>query len=455
MDGRGDTIAAIATARGEAALGIVRVSGPAAAQVLERILHRRRAAQAPRRIWFGRACHPVTGEPIDDVLCFFCPGPDTATGEDTAEIQGHGGPLVMARLLEAALAAGARPAGPGEFTFRAFLNGRIDLTQAEAVMELIGARSEKAARLALAHLEGGLGEALSKHLDRLVAASAQVEASLDFPDEDLPLVEVRDLADALREVARDLARSADSFALGSLLTRGAIVAIVGPPNAGKSSLLNALSRCDRALVDHEPGTTRDPIEAHVELGGIPLTLIDTAGLRPDPGRIEARGMERTKRAARGADLVLLVLDGADGDGAIGDGPGLAIGAGQRGLVAVNKKDLPGWRDRIPAGWEDAPRLGVSVLKDEGLPELVSALSRALCGDVDPQAAVLTTRRQHAAVSLALRHVECAVAGLERRADMELVAADLRWGRDALADLLGRSATDEVVAAIFSTFCLGK
>jgi tRNA modification GTPase len=454
VGGAGDTIAALATSRGEAALGIVRVSGAASAQVLERVLGRGHGSLTPRRVSSGRARHPVTGDAIDDVLCFYCPGPGTATGEDTAEIQGHGGPLVMARLLEAALAAGARPAEPGEFTQRAFLNGRIDLTQAEAVMELIGARSEAAARLALAHLEGGLGAALSSHLDRLVSVSAQVEAALDFPDDDLPPLEARALADALRGVASDLARVRGSFALGSRIARGATVAIVGPPNAGKSSMLNALAACERALVDHEPGTTRDPIEARIEQGGIPVTLVDTAGLRPDPGRIEARGMERTRAAAQGADVVLLVVDGA-ASGPAADHIGLAIGAGQRGLVAVNKKDLPGWRDLAPSGWQDAPRIGVSVLTGEGLAELASALSLALCGDADPQAAVLTTSRQHAAVSLALGYVERAALGLERGAEPELVAADLRWGRDALAGLFGRAATEEVVAAIFSTFCLGK
>jgi tRNA modification GTPase len=256
-------------------------------------------------------------------------------------------------------------------------------------------------------------------------------------------------------VALDLARARDSFALGSRLVRGATVAIVGPPNAGKSSLLNALCSRERALVDHEPGTTRDPIEASAELRGVPVTLIDTAGLRADPSRIEARGMERTLEEARGADVVLLVVDGAAGVGAAGAIPGIAIGPGQRGLVAINKRDLPGWRDTTPAGWEDAPRLGVSALSGEGLGELAEALGAALCGDDEPHAALLTTGRQHAAVSLALEHVERAAAGLERDADPELVAADLRWARDALAGLFGRSASDEVVDAIFAAFCLGK
>lgn len=451
-----DTIAAVATGRGPAALGIVRISGPAAGAILEAVVPGTRASRRPRQMVHGRARHPDTAEIIDEVLCFFGPGPRTATGEDVAEIHGHGGPLVLRRLLGAVLRAGARPAQAGEFTARAFRNGRLDLTQAEAVMALIGARSERAARAAMANLRGAVADRLGNELSRLTAIAAQLEAGLDFPDEDLPLEEVDHLAAALEQVATGLDAAERSYALGARLAEGARVAIVGPTNAGKSSLLNRLVGSERALVDHEPGTTRDVVEGATEIEGIPVVFLDTAGLRASPGRVETRGIERSRDVAMTADLLLIVIDGADQrtdlDDEIGD---LLREATSPAVVALNKSDLPGWSNRLPAPLVGSVSVTVSALTTAGLDSLRFAIGEALGASDDEHEPLLATARQHAAVAAALDRTRRAAAALRRGRSVELVAVDLGEARTALAGLWGRDATDEVIDAIFSSFCLGK
>jgi tRNA modification GTPase len=455
----GDTIAAIATGPAPAALGIVRVSGPRAAEVLEAVVPGARAVSRPRRLCQGRAIDPRTRAPIDDVLCAFARGPRTVTGEDVAEIQGHGGPVVMRALLEAALAAGARAAAPGEFTSRAFLSGRIDLTQAEAVMGLVGARSARAARAALRQLDGGIRERLDGEYAGLTRAAAELEAGLDFPDEDLPLARASEIAWELRRAAASLDALAATFAHGARLARGAFVAIVGPPNAGKSSLLNRLAGAERALVDAEPGTTRDVVEVDVELNGVPVRLCDTAGLREPVGRVEALGIEKGAERARGADAVLAVLDGADGaiEPSAIDRAIVRLELGPAAVVvALNKSDLPGWRgDRVPPGLAGARCVAVSAATGAGCEDLAKAIGEALAEDEDPCEIVLTTVRQHRAVAEARDGAEKAAALLEQGAFPELAAAEVRFAREALAALFGTAADEDLLAAVFSSFCLGK
>ncbi len=455
MYGRADTVAAIATAPGAAALGIVRISGPRAAAVLDGVMPRAKASTKPRRVIADVASNPVSGASIDEVLCFYCPAPNTATGEDTAEIHGHGGLLVMKGLLDAALAAGARAAEPGEFTYRAFRNGRIDLTQAEAVMGLIGARSERAAQVAYCQLSGDVGRSLGGELDAIIAISAQVEAGLDFPDEDLPLEMAQALAAQLDGNVGRLSRLRDSFALGARLSEGAHVAIVGPPNAGKSSLLNRLVGEDRALVDQDPGTTRDVVDARGEAAGIPIVFSDTAGLRSGADRVERRGMEKTAETARGADLVIVVVDGGSPYDELFDQ--LDVPHHGRLLVGVNKKDLPGWRDVdcLKGPLKDTPRLPISALTGEGIDKLLETIARMLGNSEDEDDRLLTTTRQHAAVAACVTHLEKATILLRKGSDPELAADDLRCARDNLAALWGREATEEMLDAIFSKFCIGK
>ena len=454
-----DTIAAVATARGPAALGIVRISGPGAGKVLEGVVPCTNCLSEHRKMLHGLARDPVSGAVLDEVLCFFSPGPRTATGEDVAEIHGHGGVLVLKTLLDAAIEAGARAANPGEFTFRAFSNGKIDLTQAEAVMTLIGARSNRAARAALKQLAGGLGSRLGRILDDLTGVAAEIEAALDFPDEDLPAMEMEKLSARLVPMGDELARAAESFGLGSKLIQGATVAIVGPANAGKSSLLNRIAGENRALVDSDPGTTRDVVEAATEIGGMPLRFLDTAGLRSPAGLLEKRGMEMTADAAAGADLLLIVVDGAARgsfeESAIEELVDLRGVSDVDAIVVLNKNDLPTWRDEVPAALSTMDRVAVSALNGDGISDLRDAVEKMLGSGQGENEVLLITARQHSAVSTCEKHVKRAVGILDRGADLELAATDLRWARESLASLWGRNATDEVVEAIFSSFCLGK
>lgn len=452
----GDTIAAVATAPGPAAIGIVRISGPRAGAVLEAVVPDAGAVSRPRRIRRGRARDPGDGAPVDDVLCFFAPGPRTVTGEDLGEIHGHGGPVVLGRLLAAVLAAGARPAEPGEFTCRGFVNGRFDLTRAEAVAQLISARSERAAAAALARLEGAAGRTLDGSLDLLTRAAARLEAGLDFPDEDLPPAAAGELAGLVERALGPLAEAARSFRLGSRLADGAQVAFAGPVNAGKSSLFNRLAGEERALVDPGPGTTRDVVEARGELGGVPVLYRDTAGLREGAEGVESRGIDLGLRAAREADAVVIVLDGAAGAAASPVTEGLAGLAGSRPvLVALNKCDLHGFAPRVPAALEHLPRVAVSALTGAGVEALAGLLGRLLAGDEGAGEPLLATARQHREVRQAIEHADAAAARLREGADPELAAEDLRLAREALERLFGRGADESLLDGIFSTFCLGK
>jgi tRNA modification GTPase len=456
---RRDTIAAIATAPGRAALGIVRISGSRAREVLSSLVPGSRAADRPRRMTRGRAVDPRGGRVLDEVLCFFAPAPRTATGQDVAEIHAHGSPVVLRSILEAALASGARAAEPGEFTYRAFLGGRLDLTQAEAVRALIEARTERAARTALGQLEGAIGSELEHDLEALAAISAEVEAGLDFPDEDLPASDCHRLAGLIDAIRGHLEELAAGFGLGHRLEEGACAVLVGPVNAGKSSLLNRLAGADRALVDPEPGTTRDVIEVRAEVHGVPLSLRDTAGLRSSPGRLERRGIDLARDWAGRADVLLFVIDAAaprpdrETEEQIEELLRAAAG-GARALVALNKCDLPGWSDAPLARVERLPRLRVSALSGEGIDSLLDEIGAALLALVDEEP-LITTARQHAAVDGAARQLDRAARTLGRDGDPELAADDLRLARTSLARLWGRDAERDLLDALFSRFCLGK
>ncbi len=450
-----DTIAAVATAHSPAALGIVRISGDAAGEVLRRVMGRTRPLP-DRRVSAGIAKDPETGAPLDEVVCFYCRGPRTATGEDTAEIQGHGGPVVMQRLLEATLKAGARPAEPGEFTYRAFANGRIDLTQAEAVMGLIGARSERAARVSLSQLSGRLGRILDGLFDEVSRVTAHVEAGLDFPDEDLPVSASQRLSQRLHAARADLAGLAETFAFGARLGDGARIAVLGPPNAGKSSLFNRLASEDRAIVDETPGTTRDVLEYAGEVAGIPVVFSDTAGIREADGRIEKTGIARSLRTAESADVLLLVLDGAaDMEDTALLRTMLDANPSSAKLIVLNKMDLPTFSLEVPEGLKAISAVSISAKTGEGIDDLIRALETVLDATDRGEAVVLTTARQHRAVATAAAHAGNAAALLESQGELELVAAELKWAREPLAALLGKSSDDEMLALMFSEFCIGK
>jgi tRNA modification GTPase len=452
-----DTIAAIATAAGEAGIAVVRVSGPAAFEIADRIVHCPGAppSRRPSRT-FAHGRVRGDGSDIDEVLVLFMRAPASYTREDTIEIQGHGGGVNARRILRAALQAGARPAEPGEFTRRAFLNGRIDLTQAEAVLDLIHARSERAAAAAMEQLEGGLSRGFNRLYDELIVIGADLEATLDFPEEGLPETVLSDIVARLRSAASAMARMIDTWDEGHLLRDGALAVISGRPNVGKSTLLNALLDQDRAMVSEIPGTTRDVIEESLVLNGIPLRLVDTAGLRESTCELEREGVRRTRLQRERADLHLYVIDGAaplEDE----DRRHLQDLQPHRTVLVVNKADL-GCRVAA-ADLGNFTRVSTSMVDGAGLEELKRILGEKLeggqGGGTKPRA--LVSERHRRLLVDAQREVEATLDLLQIGAEDQIVLAAARV-RDALESIglaTGRTYNDELLDAIFSKFCIGK
>ena len=431
-----DTIAAIATPPGAGGIGIVRLSGPRAVAMVAALVGREDLED--RRLVHAMARDPETGERLDEVLVVAMRGPRSYTGEDVAEIHGHGGALNLSRLLRAALALGARPAEPGEFTRRGFMSGRLDLTRAEAVADVIAASSERALRAAQGALSGTLGQRVASARAEAVALLAEVEASIDFPEEDLDFLPVATVAARADAGAETVAGLLATYAVGRALRSGLEVAIVGAPNVGKSSLLNALVGEERALVAADPGTTRDYVEARVVWEGIPVTLIDTAGEREADGAVERRGVELGRARAARADVVLSVCE-------VG---GAEAAPGVRALTVWNKIDL----GSAPSG-----ALGVSARTGAGLDGLRRAVLARALGEASEgsEEALVQTERQKAlldeAEAAARRGATAARAG--RAA--ELVAVDLREAAQRLGAVIGEEVGEDMLATLFARFCIGK
>ncbi len=452
----GDTIAAISTPLGEGGIGIVRLSGPQAGEIARRIFRPRQPYPEWRshRLYLGDIVD-LQGHCLDEVLLTFMRGPQTYTREDVVEINCHSGYGVLRRLLDLVLAQGARLARPGEFTLRAFLNGRLDLTQAEAVLEVIQARTQAGLKVAAAHLQGGLGRRLAGLRETLLDLLARVDAVLDFPEEapDLPAAAV---LEALAAPLALLQTLKDTYREGRLLTEGLLVVIAGRPNVGKSSLLNRLLMADRAIVTDVPGTTRDLIEEAVSLGGIPVRLSDTAGLRPAADRVEALGVERTRERLAQADVVLYLVDGSEALTSE-DLEVLSELAGQAGLAVINKIDLP---LRLAQAELQAatpfPVVSISALTGQGLEELKQDIVRlALQGGIRQEGEIVTQARHH-------QHLEACLGCLDRAASLllleppwELVALELREAIRELGEITGEEVGDQVLDRIFSKFCIGK
>lgn len=452
-----DTISAIATAPGNAALGIIRISGPWAQQVIDAVVPDARAPKHVRSMRFGHAIDIESKEIIDEVLCFFASAPQTATGEDTAEIHAHGGTLVLNRLLQQTFKAGARAAAPGEFTRRAYTNGKMDLTQAEAVMSLIGAKSERAAQTAAKQLGGAIGKALSTEYEHITNIAAALETCLDFPDEDLPTEQTAQFILQLEQFTTKLSSAVQSYKMGQLLTKGAQVVIAGPSNAGKSTLLNALINEEKALVDSAPGTTRDIVEAQYEIDGVPVTFLDTAGLRFGAQKVEQMGMEKSKKAIQDADLILLVVDGASPLEMKEDVKEMLCTHAARTIGVINKSDKSNFTDTVlkAAGLTPANTVHISAQKQTNLESLHNRMAEFLQTEMPLPEVILTTARQLSWVETALEHAQTAQQILQSNGEPELAAADIRWAREALASLWGKHAQTDVIDTIFSSFCLGK
>jgi tRNA modification GTPase len=449
-----DTIAAIATAPGEAGVAVVRISGPASREVLGSIFRPTRAGRlTPRHMTFGWIVD-ASGERLDQVLAVVMPGPRSFSGEDVAEVHCHGGAQSPGRVLAAALAAGARLAEPGEFSLRAFLNGRIDLAQAEALLDLVQARTARAHQLALAGLAGRLSTAARAARANLQEIRAYLEACLDFPDEELPEKDVTpELAGVLAQI-RELLAGAEQ---GIVYRQGVRLAIVGRPNVGKSSLLNALLRADRSIVSPTPGTTRDTVEECASLGGVPFWLVDTAGLREASDPVEQLGVARSRAALASADLALLVLDSA-AEIESADRQLLAELAEQPLVVALNKIDLPTRFDlgQIGPAARTAPRVAVSAVRGDGLAELERVLvETALSGSVELADPAVTHPRHRAALERAETALEVALQARSGGLPPDLQAAELAAAVGALGEITGESANADLLDIIFSRFCIGK
>jgi tRNA modification GTPase len=440
-----DTIAAIATPPGFGGVGVVRVSGARAAEVARDILGRLPAPRhaAHRRFLGGQ------GETLDDGIALYFPGPHSYTGEDVLELQGHGGPVVLDLLLSRCLALGCRAARPGEFTERAFLNGRLDLAQAEAVADLIEAGSAQAARSARRALEGALSGQVEALLEVLTALRVSVEAALDFPEEDVDILREAQVAERLADLARRLEELATGAAQGALLREGMRLVIAGRPNAGKSSLLNRLVRREAAIVTHIPGTTRDVLRETVSLDGLPLHVVDTAGLRQSDDPVEQEGMRRAWAEIEAADAVLLVVDDTLGEGAEEAAIRARLPARLPVICVHNKIDLSG----AEPGERDG-RLYLSAATGAGVDGLREHL-KSRVGYSGGEGLFLARRRHLDALSRTAAHVASAARALDTGLGPELVAEDLRLAQDTLGEVTGRVSSDDLLGRIFSTFCIGK
>ena len=455
-----DTIAAISTPAGPGAIGILRLSGPGAASIAEKCfkpLGRKGLREhAPRELVYGELLDSG-GAPIDRVLCTYSLGPSSYTGEDTAEFQCHGSPTVLALGLEALFAAGARQAGAGEFTRRAFLNGRLDLAQAEAVGDLLTARSREGARHAAGQLAGALSKKIGAVYSALVDVMAHFHAVLDYPDEDIDPFRLEELDNALSNQEGELNALLATCGRGRLLRDGVPCAIVGRPNAGKSSLLNAMLGWDRAIVTDIPGTTRDTVEERCELGGVPLRLIDTAGLRNTADPVEKLGVERSRRAMEEAGLIFAVVD-ISADLTEEDRELLRAVAetGKPWIFVASKKDLVKNSRSVGLVGGDTPSVEVSALTGEGLDRLEAAVAQLFPREeAAPYGEILTNARQEEAARRALESVRRAREALEAGVTPDALLTDVEEALSALGELTGQSVREDVTDRIFSKFCVGK
>ena len=455
-----DTIAAIATARGAAGVGVLRISGEGAVAAAEAVTRRqgKPLSRVPARTMVRCALLDTSGAVIDDILAVVFPAPNSYTGEDVVELQCHGSPVVLEEGLRALFRAGARQAKAGEFTKRAFLNGRMDLTAAEAVIDLIDAETAQAARNAALQVGGALARQVNGVYNALMDIASRFYAVVDYPDEDIEPLQQEEIADTLRRGEEQLRALLATAERGRILKKGVATAIIGRPNAGKSSLLNALAGYERCLVTDIPGTTRDTVEESVLCGGVRLRLIDTAGIRETADAVEKLGVERSRRALESADLILAVVDGAAAFTTEDeDILKLAQKSGKPYIVIFSKLDLGGAASRHLADGDSRPAgvVRLSSLTGEGIADLENAVA-ALYPALDvPAGTIITNSRQSEAVGRALDAVVTAREALESGMTPDVVLTDVEEAMEALGELTGKTVRDDLVSTIFSRFCVGK
>lgn len=454
------TIAAIATAPGEGGIGIVRISGSQAADVADALFHTKKIKSfheaEPYRLYFGHVVRK--DQRVDEGLAVYMKAPHSYTGEDVVEIQIHGSTEALRETLELALENGALPASRGEFTKRAFLNGRLDLTQAEAVMDIIEARGSAALSQAESHLSGALSRFVKMSRDELTDLITKLEVTIDYPEEDLEDLTNEQIGEGLDGIEKSLSSLLKRSEEGRIIKDGLRTAIVGRPNAGKSSLLNALLQEDRAIVTDIPGTTRDTIEESIKIGGVPLVLMDTAGLRETDNQVEKIGIERAKRSMEQADLVLAVIDGSH-PLEKEDKELLSSLKGRKSMVILNKYDLPQEVDEeeIKALAGDAPVVSLSARYGSGMEELEEALRRLTeTQDRDAGRRLFLTNLRHVdLVKKALEAVRRAQQSLQDGMPADCITVDLVEAWNRMGEITGETVDNELINKIFERFCVGK
>lgn len=460
MKNRMDSIAAISTAVGNSGISVIRISGPDSFVVAEGIFKGKGSFSSfkSHTIHYGKIIDPDNGSVIDEVLITKMAAPKTYTREDVVEINCHGGYVTASKILELLYRQGIRPAEAGEFTKRAFMNGRIDLAQAEAVMDLISSRTEKSSKIALSQLEGKLSVEVNRLRQGLVDILAEIEVNLDYPEYDFEEITAEKCSVRLEDIKEDLKILIESFSFGKILREGMEVAIIGKPNAGKSSLLNRLSRKNRAIVTDIPGTTRDILEEYVNIHGLPIKLIDTAGLRQTDDRVEKIGVEKALEVIDSSDLILFILDAKSGFEK--EDMDILEKVGQysdKTLFVVNKTDatdpekINEIRNKIPEFLE------ISVLEDSGINALECEIYKFVNKSrMDTDNLVLVTNARHKMLlEEALEGIDAAKSAIDKGMTLDIISMDIKSAADKLGEITGHMVSEEVILNIFQRFCVGK
>lgn len=456
-----DTIAAISTPHGEGGIGIIRLSGSSSVDIVKGLFadvrgERLKEARS-HRVTYGFIVDPESGGRIDEVLLTVMLAPRSYTREDVVEISCHGGMIPLTTILNLVINGGARPAEPGEFTKRAFLNGRIDLTQAEAVIDIIRSRSDLSLRMATRHMEGGLSKEVSSLREELIGIAAQVEASIDFSGEDID-IESRDiLLKKSERVLKMINTLLKTFDHGRILREGARTIIVGRTNVGKSSLLNAFLNKERAIVTPIPGTTRDSIEEMINIDGIHLNIIDTAGIRKRGGYVEREGMKRTMDLLEDADIVLMMLDGSERL-TVDDRSIMREVRDKNLIIVVNKTDLLQVIeiDEIKRVFTDKRMYMMSVTEKKGLDRLKDGIKELLTDkEITPESILITRIRHREALIRAKENMENAIKSIKDSMSEEFIALDINAAMESLGEITGQTFSEDVLNKIFSDFCIGK
>lgn len=455
---REDTIAAIATAPGESGIGIIRISGDRAYEILEKIFAPASGNIKNRILSYGHITDPDDGRTLDEVMAVFMKGPHTYTAEDVAEIQCHGSFVSLRMILELVLRSGAEMAGKGEFTKRAFLNGRIDLSQAEAVIDLIRAKSDKTFDVALSQLEGRFSARINAIREDIADILVNLTVNIDYPDEDIEQVTYENLEKSLSAVKAEVRKLLDTAGTGKIIREGLKISIIGKPNVGKSSLMNALTGENRAIVTDIPGTTRDTIEENIVIRDIPVVLTDTAGIRDTADTIEKIGIEKSKEAFNRADLIILVVDGSspltEEDDKLID----FIGS-RKTIVLLNKSDkgLVVSEDRLKKPMPGAEVIRTSLIKGEGIGELVQAVENLVYGGhvSSVENDIVTNARHKSLLEETEKSLEDALAMTKERQPLEFIEIDVNRGYEALGEITGQTAVLDIIDRVFERFCLGK